>query len=88
LDILRAKKDIGFRKLARFMVNLCMISHSNSFVERLFSIVNANQTKPRNSFEVTTMSVLMQVKSYYEDEEILNINEKHFDLYRFHVKPY
>jgi len=53
LDILRAKKDIGFRKLARFMVNLCMIPHSNCFVERMFSIVNANKTKSRNSLEAT-----------------------------------
>ena len=87
LDILRNKNSsTGFKKLAKFMSSLCTIPHSNCFVERMFSIVSANKDKSWNLLEVSTVSTLLKVKSYYSEDEVLEVTKEHLELYRITIK--
>ena len=36
-------KNTSYKELSRFMINLTLIPHSNTFVEKMFSHVNANK---------------------------------------------
>lgn len=62
--------------LARFMINLMLIPHSNMFVERIFSQVNLIKTDTRASLEVDTVSSILKVKSYYLGSLTLRVNLK------------
>lgn len=62
------------------MVHLCMIPHSNCFIERMFPIVNANKTYLGNSLDVSTVSTLLKIKSYYSENDILDVSKYHLTL--------
>ena len=54
-----------------------MIPHSNCFIERMFPIVNANKTYLGNSLDVSTVSTLLKIKSYYSENDILDVSKYH-----------
>jgi len=68
------------------MANICMIPHSNCYVERMFSIVGVNKDKLRNQLEVSTVSTLLKIKSYYQEDEQLIVTQEHIELYRKEIK--
>ena len=87
LDVLRMKNPATpFKSLAKFVTNLCIIPHSNCYIERMFSLVSINKDKLRNSLEVSTVSTLLKIKSYYQDKETLELTDEHFELYRICIK--
>ena len=45
-------KNLSFKVLARFMINLLVKPHSNTFVERMFSQVNLIKDETRNLLDV------------------------------------
>ena len=68
------------------MSSLCTIPHFNCFVERMFSIVSANKDKSWNLLEVSTVSTLLKVKSYYSEDEVLEVTKEHLEIYRTTIK--
>ena len=60
------------------MINLTLIPHSNTFVERIFSHFNATKDETRNLLDVATASSLMKVKSYHlNDKQLFEPTEEH-----------
>ncbi len=48
-----------------------MIQHSNTYIERQFSQVKLIKNDKRNLLEVTTVSSILKIKTYYDE-----LNEK------------
>ena len=80
-----------------FLTKVLLIPHSNMFVESMFSHVNAIKTCSRNLLNVTTVSDLMQIKSFYlkssdiekedkEKEALFEPTEEHYKLYKACVR--
>ena len=82
------KKSGPYKKLAKFFINMMLIPHSNSFTERVFSIVKHTKTDLRNLLDVSTVSAIVQIKTYYSEDEMLEIDEDHFFCYRHSIKEY
>jgi len=76
-----------FKLLARFFINLLTIPHANMFVERMFNQVNLIKTKTKSLLEVSSVSAILQIKSYFpNDEELFEPEEIHYSLYEQFVK--
>ena len=69
------------------MVNICLIPHANTYIERMFSYVNAIKDETRNSLDVATVSSLIKVKSYHlNDTNIFEPTEEYYHLYKQYIK--
>jgi len=77
------KNDTG--KLARFFINILLIPHSNCFVERMYSFMNIIKTPIRNSLDINTVSSILQIKSYYEEQELFEPDEDHYFFYKHNI---
>ena len=61
------------------MINLILIPHSNTIVERMFSHVNVIKNEARNLLEVAPVSFLIKVKSYnLQDKLVFDPSEEHY----------
>ena len=82
-----------------YKIDVNSISHSNMYVESIFSYVNNIKTSVRNSLDVNTFSSLLKVKSYLNHEnyfadkdELLETNvlfeleEDHRKFYKCYIK--
>ena len=59
------------------MINLTLIPHFNTFIERMFSHFNAIKDE-RNLLDVATVSSLIKVKSYQlNDKQLFEPIEEH-----------
>ena len=75
-----------FKLLSFFFINLMTIPHSNCYVERQFSQVSLIKNEKRNLLEVTTMSSILKVKSYYEDtNEDVGFEPQEKDYYFYNL---
>ena len=81
-------KDLKYEKLARFFINLLLIRHSNSNIERAFSAIRIIKTEKRNSLDVATVSSIMQVKSFYDNNSKFEPDEDHYFRYKHFVKSF
>ena len=80
-------KESPFTHLANFFCKLMLIPHSNMFVESMFSHINNIKNEKRNLLDITTMSSIMKIKSYYDDnDEVFEPNEEHYESYRIFIK--
>ena len=80
------KTSVSYKKLAKFFINLMLIPNSNAYTERVFSMVKHTKTDLRNLLEVTTVSTMMQIKTYYEENEILQVDEDNMFCYNHAIK--
>ena len=81
------KKETKFLNLSKFFLNLMTIPQSNTFVERIFSQVSNVKTEKRNLLDITTMSSIIKLKSYYIDsDEQFEPNEEHYSTYSNFIK--
>ena len=78
------KTNIG--KLARFFINILMILHSNCFVERMYSFVNIIKNPIRNQLAVESVSAILQIKSYYNEDDEFEPDEDHYFFYKHNIK--
>ena len=62
--------------MAQFLLNVLSIPQSDSYVEQQFSQVNILKLEKRNLLEVSTVSPLLQVKSYYSE---FNDKDRYFE---------
>ena len=89
IDLLnnKASKFKVFKLLAGFMINLSLIPHSNTFVERMFNHVNLIKDEIRNLLDVATVSSLVKVKSYHLDDiELFEPTEEYYHLHKQYIK--
>ena len=66
-----------------------IIPHSNVYVERSFSHVNLIKTDLRNLLDITTVSSIMKIKSFYQnegDDYMFEPTEDHFICYKHWIK--
>ena len=54
-----------YKLLSKFFTNLMVISHSNMYVESMFSHIGNIKAPLRNKLEVGSVESIMKVKSYY-----------------------
>ena len=94
------QEDWRFKLLSNFFINLMIIPHSNMHVESMFSHVKNIKTPMRNSLDVSTVTSLLKVKSYYlnnknsskDDDEVLEKKVlfepelEHYRLYKLYIK--
>ena len=77
-------KNLNFKVLAQFMINIMLIPNSNTYVERMFNHVNVIKDEMRNLLEVATIWSLLKVKSYYlnedDDNRLFEPIEDHYTL--------
>ena len=80
--------NLNLVKSAYFMINLMLILNSNIYVERSFSKVNIIKNKMRNSLDVSTVSSIMKIKSFYEKflTELFEPTEDHYLCYKHWIK--
>ena len=67
--------------LAQFARNILIIPYSNVFIERIFSQINLIKTDLRNQLDVKTVSSIMKIKSFYQNETkdfLFEPNEDHY----------
>ena len=74
LYIKNQKNDFG--KLAKFFINILLISHSNCCVERIYSLVNIIKSSIRNQLDVETSTrnlanIFMMKKNYLNQMKII-----------------
>jgi len=78
-----------FKLLSQFFLQLLTIPHSNSYIEQQFSQVNLIKTEKRNLLDVTTVSSILKVKSYYseinEEGSHFEPQEKYYYLYNLSI---
>jgi hypothetical protein len=84
LDMYKEKNPTfeKWQNLSSFMVNILLIPHSNADCERVFSQIKLTKTSQRNLLDITTVSYLMQVKTYYDDFQDFEPNNDHYFCYR------
>ena len=74
-------------KLSRFAINLLLIPHSNVYVERVFSKVNLIKTDLRNLLDVSTVSSIIKIKTFYENEDkLFEPTSDHYMCYKHWIK--
>ena len=87
------KSEKEYLELSKFFLNLMTIQHSNCFVERMFSQVNLIKTSQRNLLDVSSVSSILKVKSFYSDytrpdsELVYEPQEKDYYHYKTNIKP-
>ena len=66
-----------------------IIPHSNIYVERGFSHVNLIKTDLRNLLNITIVSSIMKIESFYQnkgDDYLFEPTEDHFISYNYWIK--
>lgn len=70
----RAHKDVGgfqpFEKLAKFALKILSLPLSNAVVERVFSVMNATKTKPRNKMNFTMLEAILRIRIHFYARKI------------------
>lgn len=65
----RLHKDNGgsqpFEKLAKFALKIVSLPFSNAVVERVFSVMNATKTKPRNKMNFTMLDAILRIRMHF-----------------------
>jgi hypothetical protein len=87
IDFLKVK-DTKYEKLICFFINLLLIRHSNSNIERAFSAVKIIKNDKRNSLEVSTVSSISQVKSFHENDSKFEPDDDHYFCYKHFMKNF
>lgn len=54
--------DLAFENIARFALHVLSLPFSNAAVERVFSIMNAVKTKPRNRMQKDMLVAIMRIR--------------------------
>ena len=67
------------------MINLILIPHSNAYIERVLSILNATKTDCHNLLDVTTVNSIMKLKAYYDENSTFEPDEEHFICYKANI---
>ena len=60
-----------------FRTLILFIPYSNSYLERMYSFVNIIKSQIRNQLKVGTVSEVLQVKLYYDDDDTFESDEDH-----------
>lgn len=63
-EIKRVGSDYAFPILTKFVQNIMILPHSSANVERIFSQVNLNKTKVRNSLANESLVGILFTKDY------------------------
>lgn len=71
-----ANNTPAFPTLCEFINNLMALPHSSANVERIFSQINLNKTKIRNSLETNTLAGILYSKYFLKNNssECFNVN--------------
>ncbi|RUS91788.1 hypothetical protein EGW08_000496 [Elysia chlorotica] len=56
----------GFQTIADYALTCLLVPTSNAVIERIFSIVTATKTKPRNKLGVTSLDSLVRIKAHLQ----------------------
>lgn len=78
-EIKRGNSSKTFPTLSKFIQNVITLPHSSANVERIFSQVNLNKTKIRNSLENDSIEGILYAKDY------LKMNNS--NCYNIVIKP-
>ena len=57
------RQTAGFKELSEYAFTCLITPSSNANIERIFSIVNATKTKPRNRLAATTLDAIIRIKT-------------------------
>jgi len=70
----RVHKDVGgsqpFEKLAKFALKILSLPLSNAVVERVFSVMNATKTKPRNKLNFMMLDAILRIRTHFHARKI------------------
>ena len=77
---------ICIKDFAPFFINICELIHSYCTVDIFYSQVNLIKNSLRNLLKVDTVSSILQVKTYYKEEDDFEVNDKHLEYYRHYIK--
>jgi hypothetical protein len=85
---MNSEMNENFIHLSLFFTKIMMVPHSNAFVERMFSHVNNIKNDARNRLDVTSVSNILKVKSYYQnsESELFEPTEEHYESYQNFIK--
>ena len=56
----------GCTNVAKYALSCLMLPSSNALIERMFSLVTATKTKPRNRLGVESLDAIIRIKSYMQ----------------------
>jgi len=83
----KLRKNNPFKLLSQFFIRLLTIPHSNCYIEQQFSQVSLIKNEKRNLLDVTTVSSIVKVKSFYAEinEEGSNFEPQEKDYYFYNL---
>ena len=73
------------KKISQIYGSFMYDSSFELLFERMFPIVNANKTYLGNSLDISTVSTLLKIKSYYSENDILDVSKYHLTLKKTHL---
>jgi len=89
IDMYKVEEEKNpFKQLASFFINLMLIPQSNCYIERQFSQVSLIKSERRNLLDVATVSSILKVRAFYEDQienQSFGPQEKDYYYYNLNI---